>query len=457
MPAPWEKYQTPAAPSGPWQSYGSTPDLVAPAPAVSARPISEALKSNPITNWTVAPVLDFLEGIGAGVLSTARGASQIAHKLAPAIPEVPESLAQAPPSLSGSAGKLAEQTAEFMVPAGAVSKATRGAHLLLRMGAEGLAAGSVAALQSGGQPGPTAAAAIAGTAGPAVGAGIKAAAGKMEIAKRLYQSAAKPTWGMVKKEGTEMIETGLKEGVPVSSEGLRMVEGRIDDLRKEISNGIQLRAMQGKTVDTSKVLSTLDDLEEFYKNTAAPEDALQTLKSIRDEFTAYHGTQIPVDKAQQIKINTYALLKKSYGEMKSAKIEGLKQVARGLKEEISSVFPEIANLNERQSKLLGLEDTLYRAVWRIENHQMMGIGSPLAATAGHALMGGPGAVVGFVGKLMLDDPTLKSKLAISLTRAGVPAAGRVVSARIAALKASMQEAASKLTESQPLPMPAQGQ
>lgn len=428
------------------------PAAAAPAPAVSARPISEALKSNPVTNWTLAPALDFLEGIGAGVLSTARGASQIAHKIAPAIPEIPESYAQAPPSLAGSAGKMAEQVGEFAVPAGAVSKATRGAHLLLRMGAEGLTAGSVAALQSGGQPGPTAVGAITGAAGPAVGVGVKAI-GQSRLPKILYQSAAKPTWSMVKKEGTEMIDTGLKEGVPVSTEGLRMIEGRIDDLRKEISNGLQMHAAQGKAVDTSKVLSTLDDLENFYKNTAAPEDALQTLKSIRDEFTAYHGQQIPIDKAQQIKINTYALLKKSYGEMKSAKIEGLKQVARGLKEEISAVFPEIANLNERQSKLLGLEDTLYRAVWRIENHQMMGIGSPLAATAGHALMGGPGAVVGFVGKFMLDDPTLKSKLAISLSRAGVPAAGKVVSARIAALKASMQEAASKMAQSPELPMP----
>lgn len=432
---PWEKYTqaTPTA-DGPWNKYATEQP--------GSKSIAQQLG---VTNPIAAVPLDLLEGVGAGVMSTVRGASQLAHKVIPAIPEVPESYAKAPDSIAGKVGKFGEQAAEFALPMGAVSKATKGLRTLLRMGAEGLAAGGVSAIQSGGDPSATVAGAAAGAAGPAIGAGAEAVANS-RIPQKLYQSALKPTWAMVKKEGLSMLDTGLKEQIPVSAEGLGIVEKKINDIRQQITNGIQARAAQGRTVDTAEVLKSLDGLEDFYRNTAAPEAALDTLKGIRDQFAQYHGQQIPVDKAQKIKINTYQELKNSYGEMASAKIEGLKQVARGLKEQISSVFPEIAGLNEQQSKLLGLDDALYRAVWRIENHQMMGIGSPLAAAAGHALLGGPGAAAGFAGKLLLDDPTLKSKLAIAIAKSGVKNPAGVVSTRLTALKGVMDKAASSVAE-----------
>jgi hypothetical protein len=260
-----------------------------------------------------------------------------------------------------------------------------------------------------------------------------------KLPTRLYHSAIKPTWSMTKKEGDQLVKTGVQEGIPVSSTGLRMVEQKIARIGQQIKDGTKAKADQGATVDSTKVLSTLDDLENFYKNTAAPDDALKTIQSIRDEFLRYHGKEIPLDVAQKIKVSTYQALKKSYGEMKTAKIEGLKQVARGLKEQISEVFPEIRALNEKQSKLLGLDDMLYRAVWRIENHQMMGIGSPIAAVGGHAVMGHTGAVTALLGKFVLDDPTIKSKIAIVLARKGNPNPAASVSRGLAALKGAIQE------------------
>ena len=353
----------------------------------------------------------------------------------------------APRSTGEQIGKTGSEIAEFALPGMGVSKLTKGAGLLIRMGAEALGTGGVAAIQTGGDPASIASAAATGVVGPALGAvGAK-------FAPRLYQSALKPTWNMVKKEGLEMVDTGLKEGVPVTHKGLAMIEGRIEKLGSEIKKGILYNAAQGKTVDSTKVLSTLDELESFYRNTGAPDDGLKVLKDLREEFTRNHGQTIPIDVAQKIKVNTYRLLKKSYGEFKGAKVEGLKQEARGLKEQISSVFPEIAGLNEKQSKLLGLDESLTRAVWRIDNHQMMGIGSGIAATAGHAMLGGAGAIAWFAGKMLLDDPGMKSKLAIALYRAGVKNAPKVVGARLAALKGAMANIASKSAEGQAQPVP----
>lgn len=413
-------------------------------------------KDHPI----LAAPIDFLQGVGAGAMSTivhggdlirrGLGMERIIDK-----PEV-QQLINSPDSVAAKAGKFAEQGAEFMAPMGAVSKATKGAGLVLRMGAEGLAAGGVSAVQSGGDPAATVAGTAAGAAGPAVGAALGTAGKAIAnsgVPKKLYQSALKPTWSMAKKDGLAMLETGLKNEIPVSSEGLDMVQQKIADLQKQITDGVQAHAIAGRAVDSSKVLASLDDLENFYRNTAAPQKSLDTLTGIRNEFQQFHGQQVPIEKAQQIKINTYQELKQSYGDMMSARVEGLKAVTRGLKEQIESVFPEIKGLNAEQSKLLDLDGALARAVFRSQNQQVMGIGPTVATAAGHTVMGAPGAAVGFAGKLLLDNPELKSKLAIALTKAGAgsQATAPIISARLAALKAAWEESASKLADSHGAP------
>lgn len=457
MPGPWEKYQQESdANAGPWQKYQQ------PAGAAPPQHWSESLGLNK-TPW-LSPPVDFAEGVLSGAASTVFNGGDlirraIGMKRVIDNPEVKQAMT-APDSIPGQAGKFVEQGAEFAIPGSVAAKAGKVAKLgvLARAGIEGATAAGVAATQTGGNPAATATAGVLGAAGPAVGAGVEAL-GKSGAAQKLYQSALKPSWSMVKKEGLDMLDTGLKEQIPISAKGLEMVGNKIDDIRKEISSGIQMHAGAGRTVDTAKVLSSLDDLEKFYRNTAAPQEALDTLQGIRDQFQKYHGQQIPVDVAQQIKINTYQELKKSYGQMATAKIEGLKQVARGLKEQISVVFPEIAGLNEQQSKLLGLDDALYRAVWRIDNHQIMGIGSPLAASAGHAVMGGPGAVAGLVGKFVLDDPGIKSRLAIALSKAGSVAPSAEVNKGMLLLRSGLEDAVSSNARSsqtfQPATVPAQ--
>jgi hypothetical protein len=405
-------------------------------------------------------VLDALEGIGSGGLSTVYNAGDLVRRAtgSKSIINDPktQNLIKSPDSTIGKVARFAEQAAEFAAPSSGVLKLTKGLPLLLRMAAEGATSAAVSGVQTGGDPDAMAAGGMTGAAGPAIGAGFGALA-KTRIPQKFYQSALKPTWNMVRKEGLTMLDTGLKEQIPVSAKGLEISENAIDDIRKEISDGIKFHGRQGATIDSSKVLSRLDDLQTFYKNTAAPQEALDTLQQIKDQFIQYHGRQIPIEKAQQIKINTYQEVRKAYGEMATAKVEGLKQVARGIKEEISNIFPEISKLNERQSDLLGLNDALYRAVWRIENHQIMGIGSGIAAGAGGAILGGPGAATAFVGKLLLDDPIIKSKLAIALAKQGVPNPSVVVSRKLLMLKAAMQKTASSLGDSreQPTPTPAQ--
>lgn len=395
-----------------------------------------------LTGTFARGAVDLAEGAASGAASTVFQGGDLLRRFSTGYervidkPEVKQAM-KAPESFMGGAGKFLEQTAELAVPLTKISKATAGMSLLKRALAEGAGSAGVAAVQSGGDPAHVGIAGTLGAAAPAVSAVAKPAVAG--LSERLYQSALKPTWQMFKDEGQELIRYGLKLGIPVNQNGLARVNERIVDLGHEIEQGIIKHSAQGRTVDSSKVLSAMDELEHFYRNTATPKEALDRLAAIRKEFVQFHGQQIPIGKAQQLKVNTYRELKTAYGEMKAAKIEGLKQVTRGLKEEIEQVFPEISGLNAEQSKALGLEQSLERALWRIENHQMLGLGSPAAAAAGGAMMGKTGAAMGLMSKYVFDHPALKSKLAIRLAKAGNPNPMGTVNKRMASLKSAWQE------------------
>jgi secreted trypsin-like serine protease len=67
--------------------------------------------------------------------------------------------------------------------------------------------------------------------------------------------------------------------------------------------------------------------------------------------------------------------------------------------------------------LLDLQPILERAVNRISNHQAIGIGTPVAGAAAKAVTGsGAVSVVASVLKGVLDNPSVKSRLAIAISK-----------------------------------------
>jgi hypothetical protein len=196
----------------------------------------------------------------------------------------------------------------------------------------------------------------------------------------------------------------------------------MDDVNQAISDKIKSGNATGATVNKFSVASRLNDTYDQMSQQVTPEKAQNAVGRAGNEFLRNNPNEIPLEEAQAKKVGTYQQIKKSYGQLSNAAVESQKALARGLKEEIASQFPEIADLNARDSNLIGLDKQLERAVNRISNHQMMGIGTPLAAAGVKAATGSTGAaaVVGIL-KAVIDDPLIKSKLAISLSKgAGIP-------------------------------------
>lgn len=256
-------------------------------------------------------------------------------------------------------------------------------------------------------------------------AGAKAAQ-KLGVTERLYQSAVKPSTTLTPEARTSVLQTGLREGVMPTKEGLNVLRDKIDYTDYWITKKVTDNAANGKAISTERVVNRIDDLKKFYSNVVGTKDYVSDLTKLQNEFRALHGKKIPVDKAQELKQNTYKLLRQQYDKMskqqpadlKTHIMQGQKSIVRGIKEELVKQMPELQKLNEHQGKLLELEKAIERAVGRIDNKDLVGIGSTLAGAAGAAVTGSPAAgFMSMMAKALADHPKIKAAVAIQLKKA----------------------------------------
>ena len=253
---------------------------------------------------------------------------------------------------------------------------------------------------------------------PAIGKAIKIPAFP-ETAERLYQSALKPSTALSTERVGNMVQTGLNNAIPVSDAGVEKLGSLVDDLNDKIK--AQISSDPNRPINRLAVATRLGDTADTFKNQVNPAADLNAVQASGDEFMNNQPAMIPAADAQAMKTGTYQQIKKSYGQLSNATVESQKALARGLKEELSNAFPELGGLNAQESQLLGLRPALERAVRRINNQQMIGIGTPIAAGAAGALSKSTavGTAIGIL-KAVFDDPVLKSKIAIGLNKQGVP-------------------------------------
>jgi len=290
---------------------------------------------------------------------------------------------------------------------------------------------------------------LVGTVAATEGAGnIKQALGNRiagmtgELPERMYQSALKPSLSarnLPKIQG--QVATGLKEAIPVSNAGVSKISGLIRDLRQTITNTI--KSNPEATISPEAVGARLKSSGKGFGEQVLPNadlDAIAAARSqwlnrfvIRDSEGNITGfKQIPVEEAQGMKQGTYRVNAKKYNELSSAQMEAEKALARGIKEELENIFPDLKGLNAREGALIELRNQLVRAVGRTKNWEVFtpglygtlgGIG--VGAAAGWEAGGATAAVMS-----LLRNPVVKSRLAIALTKAAKNA-GNPISTRAA--------------------------
>lgn len=268
-----------------------------------------------------------------------------------------------------------------------------------------------------------------------------------------YESALKPSTTLSQGERAAVVKTGLEQEIPISKGGLEKLQDRIETLNQSIKD--EIASDPNRPIDPNKVATRADQAKAKFAQQVNKGTDLNAIEASKQQFLDENPGSMGAADAQAMKQGTYRVLKGKFGEQGSASVEAQKALARGLKEEIASQFPEIAKLNANESRLLDLQPVLERAVNRISNHQAIGIGTPVAGAAAKAVTGSGGvAAVASVLKGVLDNPGVKSRLAIAISKSSkIPisqAAARVqaYSVSLGATAASSQGDTSGDTPSQ---------
>jgi len=247
----------------------------------------------------------------------------------------------------------------------------------------------------------------------------KNAAGKAALLGKTpeaaYESALKPSTTLSQGERAAVVKTGLEQEIPISKGGLEKLGEKIETLNQSIKD--EIAADPNRPIDPSKVATRADQAKARFSQQVNKGTDLNAIEASKQQFLDENPGSMGAADAQAMKQGTYRVLKGKFGEQGSASVEAQKALARGLKEEIASQFPEISKLNADESRLLDLQPVLERAVNRISNHQAIGIGTPVAGAAAKAVTGSGGvAAVASVLKGVLDNPGVKSRLAIAISK-----------------------------------------
>ena len=280
-----------------------------------------------------------------------------------------------------------------------------------------------------------------------------------KTAMKLYQKGLQPSPRTYSApEIDAMVKTGLDNGLSISRGGLNKLDTLVNKLNSEVE--AQIATNPTAPLSPTAIAQRTDSTVAKTALQVTPESDLSTIKGAKAEFLRRNQTKgqpavqpqptgtydaqgnpqmtagspavppvdIPIEAAtgQAMKKGTYQQLNaKAYGEVGTAATEAQKALARGIKEELESYFPEIKGLNAAEGKLFDLRPELEAAVNRLGNRRI--------------------SIANVVN--IMADPGITSRLAIILHKAGVPA--QAISARMSALGATI--AAASASQQQPQP------
>jgi len=240
------------------------------------------------------------------------------------------------------------------------------------------------------------------------------------VAPGLYESAAKFSTTLSPAERTRITETALKNQIPLSYEGLGMVQSKLTDLGDKMDTLITNATDKNIKIPATKVLESLKDVKK--QSGGFKIEAAQDIKEINDiekQFKTYLKqnkiTSVTPQQLQDFKADAYKRIDFGRAPEKPsvAKEEAYRAMAGSARESLEGFMPELRDINTQYGSLRELQPNLQKAVGRIENRDLMGLGATAKTGAGGALGGIPGALVGF-GQSLLDSPKVKGKAALEL-------------------------------------------
>lgn len=235
---------------------------------------------------------------------------------------------------------------------------------------------------------------------------------------KMYESAVKFPPVSVKPEVRKRgVETALREKIMPTQGGIERLSMKLDDFDARIDRLVKEADATGQTIPRTRIYSELLDLQKnLSQGAGAPKNIKKAQGLVEDleKFLESGPDNWTPSQMQKFKTATYRDI--NWKSKPSAKTETMKSLARGARKSIADLSPELADVNRAYGPLAELRDILQQPAHRISNRNPMSIVPPLTATAGGAMGGIPGAVMG-AGVGFLNNPQILSRMAIGLRSA----------------------------------------
>ncbi len=226
-----------------------------------------------------------------------------------------------------------------------------------------------------------------------VGSGVGSVAAKVagKVIPKVADGAAKRISNSVFREPIKDTKAAVAGGQTLGEEAL--VRGQVGTTQKlyqtattqidNTENTLQQILMNApQKVDMGDIRKTVQPMIDKYKQSGNV-SAAQALETRLAGIESANGAQIPAAAANQIKRSLYSEADAAYGTEASANMEGIKAMARGIKEALEPI-PGVKQLNKDLSFYGRQRDSMIDKMTRDERNSLFGLTDTVLAGGGLA-------------------------------------------------------------------------
>lgn len=309
--------------------------------------------------------------------------------------------------------------ASYLVPGGKTLKAAAGL---------GAASGALYGASEGDNIGQVAKNIAGGTLGGGVGGVVAKGAGQAltKVGKVATQKLPAKLMNTVFREPLKDTRAAIKGGTKTLGEqALEKGERGLSD-EKIYQNAVtrlnQFEDELQTKLATSKRIIPIGDLKKSvaplvkkYQSAGNKADAQAILGRI-DELESFHGKNIPVSSANEIKRTLYDEARNAYGKQSSEGMEGIKALAKALKESIAEKVPGANEINKQLSYNGRIADSLVDKMAKGGRNNVLGLTDAILASP--VLAAGPAGLLPVVAKKIAGTTAAKTGVAQGLKNTG---------------------------------------
>lgn len=243
-----------------------------------------------------------------------------------------------------------------------------------------------------------------------------------KVPSKLYEHAVKFSIKLPRKQRNKLTKIALAERSMPTVKGLDKLQEKINVLNKNIAKIMDTATAEGRKFPTRVIFRHLRELK---KQKLLGGDARADTKQINSimKDIMWANKKIRKEKyftpseLQTIKQSLYKKTKSLYTQISEKPIKGeaRQQLARGIKDTLEIIGPEVKQLNKRDSNLLALHEEMEKVVARLTGQDLMNFRTSIQPSRKFSIV--PYITLGLIG-----TPKVKAKLAIvaeSLKQKGV--------------------------------------